>query len=621
MRVRVGVVVAVIVGACAPAASADVVLNEVNCEGTDLVELVNTSGDQAEVSGWLLTDAELDLPAGDEHLAEIPNPTAIAGNGDLVLERDTDFDFGISCSDTLKLGDASGDLVDQTTIGDRNNTAVDSWGRYPNGTGPFTANIPTRGEPNEPSTEPGEPPEIAAWLYDPANVVEIDLELSQQSIEALELNPLEYVDGSFSLSTTGGSYGPLEVGVRLKGHASFRTLEDKAAFKVKFNHSVPAQRFLGLKGLTLNNMVQDQSMLRELITYELSRGAGVAAPRTGYAYVRLNGEDYGLYLNVETPDEIMLARWFDSTRHLFEGGFQADVTAGGRANFEVDEGSESDLSDLDALIAAADPASGDWSDQISPLLDLEQATRMWAVETFSGHWDGYAPDREFVTKPNNFYLHSDDAGRFSMLPWGADLSLGRRVPFDKPAGLLFRRCLQDASCFGLYRDAVIETRSVAAELDLVGLATSTAEVLEPWQELDPRKEFTVEQLASGLNDVRAYLLERPADVDAWLAPPHPPPPDPPTHGAVAPQTKITSRPRGRTTARRVRFKFSSTAAGSGFECKLNRGEFRPCAPPRAYRVGLGRHRFLVRAIGPSGVLDPSAAEFRFEVVDGPARRP
>ncbi len=117
-------------------------------------------------------------------------------------------------------------------------------------------------------------------------MVEIDLDMPQESIDALELDPDEYVDATFSLATTGGSYGPLQVGARLKGHGSFRTLEGKAAFKVKFNHSVPGQRFLGLKGLTLNNMVQDNSMLRELLTYQLARGAGVAAPRTGYAYLQ-----------------------------------------------------------------------------------------------------------------------------------------------------------------------------------------------------------------------------------------------------------------------------------------------------------------------------------------------
>ena len=80
--------------------------------------------------------------------------------------------------------------------------------------------------------------------------------------------PTEYYDATFSLTTAGGTYGPLAVGVRLKGGlGSFRPLAGKAAFKVKFNHSVAGQRFLGLKKLTLNNMVQDKSMIHETLAY------------------------------------------------------------------------------------------------------------------------------------------------------------------------------------------------------------------------------------------------------------------------------------------------------------------------------------------------------------------
>ena len=77
------------------------------------------------------------------------------------------------------------------------------------------------------------------------------------------------------------------------------------------SHSVSGQRFFGLKTLTLNNMVQDPSMIHELLAYKVFRSAGVAAPRTGYAYLRVNGADYGVYLNIETLDTVMLPRWFD----------------------------------------------------------------------------------------------------------------------------------------------------------------------------------------------------------------------------------------------------------------------------------------------------------------------
>ena len=45
------------------------------------------------------------------------------------------------------------------------------------------------------------------------------------------------------------------------------------------------------------------------------------ASRTGYAYVRVNGSDYGVYLNVETLDDVSLPRWFASTGHLYEGTY------------------------------------------------------------------------------------------------------------------------------------------------------------------------------------------------------------------------------------------------------------------------------------------------------------
>lgn len=196
------------VGVGAPAgASADVVINEVNCEGTDWVEIVNASGNPVEISGWLLTDEPLSVNNAS-HRMLVDDPTLIGPNSTLVVERTTDFPFGISCDDTIRLADEAEALVDETTIGSHT-VPTDTWGRFPNGTGSFTQTLPTRGAANEPSSGGGGPaPDLAAWLFDPANVVEIDLDLPQEALDALEIEPEEYVDASFSLTTTGASYGP-----------------------------------------------------------------------------------------------------------------------------------------------------------------------------------------------------------------------------------------------------------------------------------------------------------------------------------------------------------------------------------------------------------------------------
>ncbi len=353
----------------------------------------------------------------------------------------------------------------------------------------------------------------AAWMFEPDHVTEIDLELPEASREALEQDPDEYVEGTFSLTRDDGTtYGPLLVGVRLKGTWSFRTLAGKAAFKVKFNEFVKGQKFLGLKSLTLNNMVQDRTMLHEMLSYEAFRAAGLPGWRTGYSYVRVNGADYGVYLNLETPDDVSLPRWYPTTQHLYEGGVTADLNPGGEDKYEVDEGDENDLADLQALIAAV----AAW-ENVDDVADLDQMTRFWAVERYIGHWDGYSGPL-----PNNYYLHSDDQGRFTMLPWGTDQTWADRRDYFGTGGILYNACLADPACRALYSAAVEDIRATLGAVEFDRRVTDTAALLAPWQQLDPRREHSLDQTAEGVTAMREFI--------AWRRPqtPPPPPPDPPT---------------------------------------------------------------------------------------------
>ncbi|MGC1850977.1 MAG: CotH kinase family protein [Solirubrobacterales bacterium] len=370
------------------------------------------------------------------------------------------------------------------------------------------------------------PPGPAGWLFDPGTVVEIDLGLPQESIEILEKEPeKEYQPATFSLTAGGHTYGPLNVGARLKGGiGSFKPLSGKAAFKVKFDEFVDEQTFFGLEKLTLNNMVQDPTMMRETLAYEAFRSVGVAAPRTGYAFVRVNGEAFGLYLNVETLDAISLPRWFASTQHLYEGSYGADVTPGGAEDFEVDEGKSKNRADLEALIAATNDEVGDWSDGVAGFADLDQMTRMWAVERYLGHWDGYAGELHPLS-PNNYYLHSDADDLFRMLPWGTDQTWGLRVGFGEDgAGLLFARCLADTSCAATYRDAAQQAGSAIAGLNVDAHIDALAAQLAPCQalEVEPRREYTAAEIEEGIEGLRGFAAERPGELAEWLGLPSDP---------------------------------------------------------------------------------------------------
>jgi CotH protein len=367
--------------------------------------------------------------------------------------------------------------------------------------------------PRTASAEP--PPDAASWLFDPTAVARIELSLPPASIAALEAEPDEYQPGALSLRGVGGDLGPLDVGIRLKGGGSFRPLTGKSAFKVKLDEYVDGQTLLGLRKLTLNNMIQDPSMIHETLAYEAFRAAGVPASRTGYAFLTVNGEDYGLYLNLEVLDKVSLPRLFASTRHLYEAGYATDVRPGGAAEYEVDEGKKTERADLEALIAAANGDSGDWSDGVAPFADLDEMTSAWAVERYIGHWDGYA-GRISSTAPNNYYLHSDDSGLFTMLPWGTDQTWDKRLPFDAEGGLLLNRCLGDAGCAALYREAVRRVRDSIAGLSLPRRIDEIVAAIRPWQLADPRGEQGFGQFDIGIARVRQFVARRPGDAAAWL---------------------------------------------------------------------------------------------------------
>jgi CotH kinase protein/Invasin, domain 3 len=370
----------------------------------------------------------------------------------------------------------------------------------------------------------------AEAMYEPGTVDVIDLTLPPASVAKLEAEPeAEYVEGTFSLAETEGTpatvkafTAPITVGIRLKGSlGSLRSIHEKAAFKIKLNY-VKGQKFLGLKKMTLNNMVQDPSMVHETMAYELFRANRVAGPHTGFAYVYVNGENFGLHLNIETMDqEALEARFgeFGPPQHLYEGEYGADVTAAAESKFEVDEGEEGDRSDLEALVAAmAGSTPADFSERVAPLADLQEMVHQWAVEKYIGHWDGYAGQQGSYW-PNNYYLYSSATGVFQMLPWGTDQTWGDRLGFAGAAGILFDECLADASCATMYRRALRELLASLPGLGLDSLATRTAALLEPWQALEasPRRPYGATEIHGAVESTRDFAADRSGELEVFLA--------------------------------------------------------------------------------------------------------
>lgn len=89
--------------------------------------------------------------------------------------------------------------------------------------------------------------------------------------------------------------------------------------------------------------------------------------------------------------------------------------------------------------------------------------------------------------------------------------------------------------------------------------------------------------------------------------------EPPPKDTTAPGTTIVTGPHNRTTRKIATYRFTSSEAGSSFECKVDKRRFRPCISPTTFKVHTGIHKFKVRATDPTGNVDPSPARDRFRV--------
>ncbi|HTQ68510.1 MAG TPA: kelch repeat-containing protein [Solirubrobacteraceae bacterium] len=88
--------------------------------------------------------------------------------------------------------------------------------------------------------------------------------------------------------------------------------------------------------------------------------------------------------------------------------------------------------------------------------------------------------------------------------------------------------------------------------------------------------------------------------------------------STPPDTTIDSGPSGTVSSTSASFMFSSSEAGSTFQCRLDSAEFSVCASPNALSaLADGSHTFEVRAIDAAGNVDPTPASRTWKVDSTP----
>lgn len=99
------------------------------------------------------------------------------------------------------------------------------------------------------------------------------------------------------------------IAIRGKGNTSLSSVNnDRYSYKIEFDHYDNTNTYYGLDKLCLNNIIQDNTYMKDYLTYTMMNDMGVASPLCSYVYITVNGEDWGLYLAVEGVEESFLQR-------------------------------------------------------------------------------------------------------------------------------------------------------------------------------------------------------------------------------------------------------------------------------------------------------------------------
>ncbi len=352
-------------------------------------------------------------------------------------------------------------------------------------------------------------------LFDLDELLVFSLEIPADSYNALLSDPYEYVEAT--LTYDGVSYGP--IGVRTKGENSWRPINEKSSLKLDFNrYEGGPERFYGLKGLTLNAMNEDYSMMHERVAYWLYRSAGVPAARAHHARVYLNGEYYGLFTAMDTVDDKFLERWFeDPTGSLFEqhdGDFTDDYVQN-NDYFQLEEG-DGDRSALQAVADALESTGPSAIEEAGEHLNWESFQRYWAVGSVVMNFDAY-PFR-FAGDDCHVY-HDPITDQLHYIPHGVDETFYYNYNVeDQALGHLSDRCKDVAYCRDAWARIVYDVLDVVDEMEMVAYAEFVRDQIADAASEDENRNYSMSYVTYYQGTMIDSISSRRSEIASQIGP-------------------------------------------------------------------------------------------------------
>lgn len=151
-------------------------------------------------------------------------------------------------------------------------------------------------------------------LFDTSTVHTIDIAMNEDDWEDFLENCTDEEYVSANLVIDGKAVK--NVGLRAKGNTSLTSVaqygNNRYSFKIEFDHYEDGKSYYGLDKLCLNNLIQDNTCMKDYLAYTLMADMGVPSPLCSFVSITVNGEDWGLYLAVEGIEDSFLARNYGS---------------------------------------------------------------------------------------------------------------------------------------------------------------------------------------------------------------------------------------------------------------------------------------------------------------------
>ncbi len=232
------------------------------------------------------------------------------------------------------------------------------------------------------------------------------------------------------------------VGMRFKGNSSLMSSWGggslKLGFKLNFDKfeddypEIEDQRFFGFKELSFSNNWSDSSFLREKVTADVFREAGVPSAHTAFYAVYVDYGDgpnyFGLYTAVEAIEDTVLDTQFeDNDGNLYKpegtGASFAEGTFSEEWFSKETNEDEADYSDIIALFdvlhsetRTTDPEQ--WRNNLEAIFDADGFMLWLAVNSVVQNWDTYG------SMEHNYYLYNDPTtGQLTWIPWDNNMAL------------------------------------------------------------------------------------------------------------------------------------------------------------------------------------------------------